>query len=192
MTFNKWKLWSVFESQWTNISKAMNNSNQAPWVLAIMPKIPKNGKVRFGSVWPEYFDQSDPTDWNLAFHFDKSVDSVRCLLLFSRFSLICTNAGDCIGVSAWHNSKHPVKPKSAWLRAFYKLRERLLARWFGWEVGKPIERCQRSIKNFHRACVNSYLSTLFPRRWYMTPSTVNAYYSPSRNQIGTFSPRVDS
>ena len=43
-----------------------------------------------------------------------------------------------------------------------------------------------------RRLVSSYLSTLFLHRWYMTPSTVNAYYSPSRNQIGTFSPQVDS
>ena len=78
----------------------------------------------------------------------------------------------------------------------------------GCEVGKPIERRQRLIKNFHRGHVpsvesslilrnlatnlSSYLSALFPSRWYMTPSTVNAYYSPSRNQIGTFCPRVDS
>ena len=31
---------------------------------------------------------------------------------------------------------------------------------------------------------------LICNRWYMTPQTVNAYYSPSRNQIGKFIPSV--
>ena len=36
------------------------------------------------------------------------------------------------------------------------------------------------------------LNFLFIFRWYMTPSTVNAYYSPSRNQIGESSFYLES
>lgn len=35
-----------------------------------------------------------------------------------------------------------------------------------------------------------FFLNLVCNRWYMTPQTVNAYYSPSRNQIGKFIPSV--
>ena len=33
MTFNKQKLWSVFDSQWTNTGKALNISKKSQWNL---------------------------------------------------------------------------------------------------------------------------------------------------------------
>ena len=257
MTFNKWKLWSVFENLWTNISKAMNNLNQALWVLSNRQKI---RKFRSEVIWKGPFLFGPPDlgvpFWQVAwfswlFYFFSSVDFRWCRGLqwgkdfsqFTRFYLKMTYpfsflipvASDRL---AWHdiNNEYPVKPKSAWKMAFGKLRERLLARSFGEKLENQLKDVKDQSKGFisrawvlslrkahlfgwgaateswfsvafvarlwpryptqtsepSRRLVISYLSTLFLHRWYMTPSTVNAYYSPSRNQIGTFSPRVDS
>ena len=42
------------------------------------------------------------------------------------------------------------------------------------------------INSFSHINLIFFLLNLTCNRWYMTPQTVNAYYSPSRNQIGKF------